>query len=194
MTVAAALGVLGELLAWAAWIAWLLLGFARARPQAGDAVDDRGTWWWAMSVLLASVAAAVAVRSVVPATAIPGSRGIILLVGAAVALSGAGLRQWSIVTLGRFFTERVTICRDHQVVTSGPYRLVRHPGYAGTLLTVAGLAVTLRNWLSLLVVTAGFLVSHVPRILVEERVLEHNLGEPYRQFERTRKRLIPGLW
>ena len=190
----AVLGALGEFLAWAAWAAWLLLGFARARPQAGDVVDDRGTWRWGMSVLLASVFTAVAVRAVVPAAAIPGSRGVILIAGAAVALSGVALRQWSIVTLGRFFTERVTICRDHQVVASGPYRLVRHPGYAGTLLTVAGLAVTLRNWLSLVVVTAGFLVSHIPRILVEERVLEQNLGEPYRQFERARKRLIPGLW
>lgn len=187
-------GVLGELLAWAAWAGWLLLGFARSRAQAGDVVDDRGTWRWAMSVLLTAVAAAVGVRAVVPAAAIPGNRGVILLAGATVALSGVAVRQWSIVTLGRFFTERVTICRDHQVVASGPYRLVRHPGYAGTLLTVAGLAVTLRNWLSLVVVTAGFLVSHIPRILVEERVLEQNLGEPYRQFERARKRLIPGLW
>lgn len=76
-----------------------------------------------------------------------------------MALSGVALCQWSVLTLGRFFTERVAICRDHQVVTSGPYRFVRHPGYAGTLLTVLGLALTLRNWLSLLVLTAGFFVS-----------------------------------
>ena len=84
----AVLGALGEFLAWAAWVAWLLLGFARARPQAGDVVDDRGTWRWGMSVLLASVLAAVVVRAVVPAAAIPDSRGVILIVGAAVALSG----------------------------------------------------------------------------------------------------------
>ncbi len=72
--------------------------------------------------------------------------------GAAVALPGVAVRQWPIVTPGRFSTGRVTICRGHQVVTSGPYRFVRHLGYAGTLLTVAGLAVTLRNWLSLLAV------------------------------------------
>ncbi len=110
----AVLGALGEFLAWAAWVAWLLLGFARARPQAGDVVDDRGTCRWVMSVLLA----AVAVRAVAPAAAIPGSRGVILIVGAAVALPGVALRQWSIVTLGRFFTERVTICRGRQPATA----------------------------------------------------------------------------
>ncbi len=40
----------------------------------------------------------------------------------------------------------------------------------------------------------GFFAAHVPRIGVEESVLEGSLGEEYCQFERTRKRLIPGVW
>ncbi len=40
----------------------------------------------------------------------------------------------------------------------------------------------------------GFFAAHVPRIRVEERALEESLGEPYLELERTRKRLIPGVW
>jgi protein-S-isoprenylcysteine O-methyltransferase Ste14 len=40
----------------------------------------------------------------------------------------------------------------------------------------------------------GFFAAHLPRIRVEERALEQSLGEPYIEFERTRKRLIPFVW
>jgi protein-S-isoprenylcysteine O-methyltransferase Ste14 len=82
----------------------------------------------------------------------------------------------------------------HRLVTTGPYRAVRHPGYAGILLSLLGLALTLGNWLSVLLIVVGFCVAHVPRIRAEEAVLAAQLGETYLTFARTRKRLIPGVW
>jgi protein-S-isoprenylcysteine O-methyltransferase Ste14 len=59
---------------------------------------------------------------------------------------------------------------------------------------MVGLGLTLGNWLSIVLMVLGFFAAHLPRISVEEGVLETNLGEPYRTFEATRKRLIPGVW
>jgi protein-S-isoprenylcysteine O-methyltransferase len=83
---------------------------------------------------------------------------------------------------------------DHKVVTAGPYRVLRHPVYSGTLLMMLGYGIMLGNWLSLVVITGGVFLAHVPRVLHEERVLERDLGYSYRAFEYRRKRLIPFLW
>ncbi len=137
---------------------------------------------------------AIAVALVVPWAGLPGEPWVARLLGSLVALSGVALREWAILTLGRLFTQSVMIREQHVVVATGPYRWLRHPSYTGTLLTLVGLMLTLDNWLSVIVVIVGFLVGHIPRIRLEERVLEENLGESYREFERGRKRLVPGVW
>jgi protein-S-isoprenylcysteine O-methyltransferase Ste14 len=118
----------------------------------------------------------------------------LFVVGILLMVAGIVLRQWSVHTLGRFFTVDVRIHENQTVVDTGPYRWVRHPSYTGLLLTLLGVGLALGNWaaLALLIVvpTAGV----VARIRVEERALERALGEPYRRFEATRARLIPGVW
>lgn len=83
---------------------------------------------------------------------------------------------------------------DQQVVSSGPYRFVRHPSYTGVLAAYAGLGLALDNPLALaalvVLTTAGF----VYRIFVEERALETTLGEAYGSYAKDRARLIPGIW
>src|ERR1022692_4482419 len=69
--------------------------------------------------------------------------------GAGLFAAGTALRWWAIVHLGRFFSVDVAIARDHQVVDTGPYHVVRHPSYTGLLLQCAGLAVVLGTALSL---------------------------------------------
>jgi protein-S-isoprenylcysteine O-methyltransferase Ste14 len=182
----------------AIWIAWLLVtsgaGYAPSGP--GDRIDERATRVsvWADVVTLVSLAGAVAVAIWVPAAVLPYDPWLTLVLGAVLVVLGVALRQWAARTLGRSFTRSVTIREGHHVVTSGPYRFVRHPGYAGVLVSQVGLGLTLGNWLSVGLLVLGFFLAHVPRIRAEEAVLEANLGEPYRELERTRKRLIPGVW
>ena len=180
----------------AVWVAWFVFagGAGHARAARGDRVDDRGTRAWADAATTASMVGAVAVARSVPAATIPGNPRRTATLGSILVLLGIALRRWAARTLGRFFTQSVTIRPGHRVVTAGPYRYVRHPGYAGLLVSLVGLALTLGNWLSVLLMALGFFAAHLPRIAVEEHVLEANLGEPYRAFEATRKRLIPGIW
>jgi protein-S-isoprenylcysteine O-methyltransferase Ste14 len=73
----------------------------------------------------------------------------------------------------------------------GPYRLIRHPSYTGLLILFLGYGLCLTNWLSLLVLMGCALIGLGYRINVEEHVLEARLGQPYHEYMRRTKRLIP---
>jgi protein-S-isoprenylcysteine O-methyltransferase Ste14 len=108
--------------------------------------------------------------------------------------AGIALRQWSFRTLGRYFTFTIETSSDQPVIATGPYRVLRHPSYTGLLLVLIGIGLLLGNWLSLLAVAVAATSAMVYRIGVEERALEKALGDRYRQFASTRKRLIPYVW
>jgi protein-S-isoprenylcysteine O-methyltransferase len=107
---------------------------------------------------------------------------------------GIGLRIWSIVHLGRFFTVDVAIQEGQRVVRDGPYRFVRHPSYSGSMLSLVGLAGLTFNWLGFVVILACSFLAYALRISVEEKVLFQNLGEEYRRYAEHTKRLIPGVY
>ena len=117
-----------------------------------------------------------------------------IAVGLAIAASGVALRTWSIVTLGRFFTYDVTIQPGHRVVTSGPYRWVRHPSYTGGLVGLLGLGVALGSAAAVLVLVVVPLVGLLIRIRHEERTLRTALGTEYDAYAAGRPRLLPGIW
>ncbi|KAI0357021.1 ICMT-domain-containing protein [Trametes cingulata] len=64
------------------------------------------------------------------------------LLGLLSLLSGAALRKWCYLTLGRHFTFELALLKEHKLVTAGPYAIVRHPSYTGLLLALAGTAAT----------------------------------------------------
>ena len=108
--------------------------------------------------------------------------------------AGIAIRQWAVVILGRFFTIEVRIHPGQTVVERGPYRWVRHPAYAGMIVTFVGIGLALGNWLALAVAAVVPTAGLVLRIRVEERALLDGLGEPYRRFAAGRPRLFPGVW
>jgi protein-S-isoprenylcysteine O-methyltransferase Ste14 len=107
---------------------------------------------------------------------------------------GYGTFSWSMAT-NAFFSARVRIQSDrgHQVVSHGPYAIVRHPGYAGTIPFAFTLPLMLASYWAL--IPAAFLISSiVARTLLEDRTLLREL-EGYREYaERVRFRLLPGIW
>jgi len=106
-------------------------------------------------------------------------------------IAGILLRQWSIAVLGRYFSRTVGVQEGQAVVDRGPYRLVRHPAYTGSLLTMVGLGFVLQSWGAVLVLIAFFGVAFGYRIHVEEAVLTSKLGDEYVEYAKKTKRLIP---
>jgi protein-S-isoprenylcysteine O-methyltransferase Ste14 len=154
--------------------------------------------WSSLVVVIAGVGAGVAggllIALHVTWAVIPVWRGAFFVAGIVVMVLGIALRAWSVIALGRNFTVYVQVRDEQPVVESGPYRLLRHPSYTGLLLVCLGIGLALGNWLALIVVVALPTAVILVRIRVEERALRAGIGEPYRRFMATRKRLIPWVW
>ncbi|MEJ2706406.1 MAG: isoprenylcysteine carboxylmethyltransferase family protein [Anaerolineales bacterium] len=109
-------------------------------------------------------------------------------------LAGYVLGSYALIE-NRFFSGMVRIQTDrgHRVVSSGPYRWIRHPGYAGALLTFLATPVFLdSSWAFL--PTAFISILMVIRTALEDRFLQEEL-EGYRDYvKRVRFRLLPGVW
>jgi protein-S-isoprenylcysteine O-methyltransferase Ste14 len=88
---------------------------------------------------------------------------------------------------------RVQTERGHYPATAGPYRWVRHPGYAGTLLALLTGGVALGSWLALLPIL-GVAGLFVRRTLLEDRLLQRELPGYAAYAGRVRHRLIVGLF
>ncbi|HJT17962.1 MAG TPA: isoprenylcysteine carboxylmethyltransferase family protein [Thermoanaerobaculia bacterium] len=115
-------------------------------------------------------------------------------VGIILMLTGIAIRWTAIATLKRYFTVDVAIARDHKVIDSGLYAIVRHPSYAGSLISCFGLGLAFCNWLSFAVVMLFAIVGIAYRIAVEEDALLDALGDDYRRYASRTKRLIPGIY
>ncbi len=109
-------------------------------------------------------------------------------------VTGLAIRWSAILALGRFFTVNVAIHGDHRVVREGPFRFVRHPSYLGALLCMAGVGVSFGNWISLAAAVVPYAFAILHRIRVEEQALIEALGDAYRDYARTTRRLIPGVY
>lgn len=120
--------------------------------------------------------------------------GLALKTGYGLFVVGMLIRWQAIFYLGRFFTTNVAIASDHRVIDTGPYRYIRHPSYAGSMIQLAGFCLSFNNWASMLIIFIPcFLVNHW-RIHVEEKALLEALGEPYRRYVARTKRLIPKIY
>jgi protein-S-isoprenylcysteine O-methyltransferase Ste14 len=108
--------------------------------------------------------------------------------------TGMGITTWAML-VNRFFSRAVRLQPDRgqQVVTSGPYRLVRHPGYSGGLLLLLSSGFALGSWMAMLPILLMLLLM-VRRTLIEERMLVNALPGYTEYTRQVRFRIIPGVW
>ena len=117
---------------------------------------------------------------------------LVLSLGLALAVLGAALAILSRHLLGRNWSATVQLKQGHELVTRGPYRLVRHPIYTGLLLLFLGNAVMVGDWRGLLAVAIVF-ASFWRKLRLEERWLVEHFGEPYRLYQARTKALVPAV-
>lgn len=163
--------------------------------------------WWASAVRFRSggrvLAAAISLiaaevwlytaPSVLPGARI-GDGAMAFGIGLGLFLAGVALRGWSFVALGRCFSYSIAVRPDQPVVSGGPYRVLRHPSYAGALLMLAGVGAMAANWVGLAVIVGVPLVPILWQIRVEERALTTVMGSRYEEYATRRQRLVPLVW
>jgi protein-S-isoprenylcysteine O-methyltransferase Ste14 len=166
-------------------------GAARQRPEATS--KDRGSRL-VLRLCLVPGAVFLALSSrIAPGAEIqPPLAGV--LAGTALVAAGELMRVWAKATLGRYFTYTVMTSGDQPVITGGPYRWLRHPSYTGVLLIAAGVGAAIGNWLGLGVLFVMAFVGVGYRVHVEERALLEEMGDRYREFAASRKRVVPFVW
>jgi protein-S-isoprenylcysteine O-methyltransferase Ste14 len=178
----------------ASWYGLEIRQYIRQRARHSVAGADSQNFWVAFWIATsAAVVMLLAASSLVPAAEI-GHAGTLFAVGMAMLVTGAALRIWSFETLGKYFTFTVKVSSDQPVVTAGPYRVLRHPGYAGGLLATIGIGVLYGNWVSLATLAVLFTAIVVWRIVVEERALLATLAGTYAGYAAHHKRLVPLVW
>ena len=178
----------------AVWYSLEFRQYLRQRARRSVAVADSQNFlaaFWVGAPM--AVLTLIAAPSLAPGAEI-GHAVTLFVVGMAMLVTGAALRIWSFETLGRYFTFTVKVSPEQPVVTAGPYRVLRHPGYAGGLLGTIAIGLLYGNWVGLITLAAAFTAIVVWRIVIEERALIAAFDDKYRGYAAHHKRLIPLVW
>jgi protein-S-isoprenylcysteine O-methyltransferase Ste14 len=122
-----------------------------------------------------------------------GSR-VFPIAGLILIVCGLLIRWLAIFSLKQQFTVDVSIKKDHRIIRKGIYRYVRHPAYAGSLLSFFGLGLCFANYFSILIIFLPICSAFLYRIRVEEKALIDNFGDEYVNYCASTKRLIPGIF
>jgi protein-S-isoprenylcysteine O-methyltransferase Ste14 len=117
---------------------------------------------------------------------------LIMIAGLAVEATGLFLALWSRRHLGRNWSGEISIKIDHQLIRSGPYKLLRHPIYTGVLTMYAGVAIVTGEWLAIIGL-ALVVLAYGRKIRLEEANLDVAFGADYAAYRRQTWALLPWL-
>jgi protein-S-isoprenylcysteine O-methyltransferase Ste14 len=113
--------------------------------------------------------------------------------GAAVTITGLLFAVWAREHLGRNWSRSVTIKQGHELITSGPYAVVRHPIYTGILTGFLGMAITISQVRGFVVFLLIFLAFWM-KFRMEEQWMRSQFGEAYATYTHQTAALVPYLF
>lgn len=120
--------------------------------------------------------------------------GFCIELGICLMLVGIVIRVSAVLTLRKAFTLNVQVTSRQKLITSGLYRKIRHPAYTGSILSLLGIALALRNLISVGIVLVCCLVCYQIRIAVEEVALEIRFKEEYILYKHNTYKLFPYIF
>ena len=175
---------------WLAWLAYWMVAAANVKAVRRREPFATRFGHIALSVLAAALLAFPDRRLTwldqrfLPPTMIAYWLGLIMLA------VGIAFAMWARHDLGRNWSGTVTVKQDHELIRSGPYRLVRHPIYTGLLLAILGTAVAFGEWRGLL--AFGLLTgSLLLKLRIEERFMGESFPDEYARYRAEVPALIP---
>lgn len=116
------------------------------------------------------------------------------ILGILLILTGLGARFLSRKALGKQYSVHVETSEEHQLVTRGIYKHLRHPAYLGLLCLFMGIPLAIGSWAGLIIAVVGGIPSIILRTNIEERSLSKWFGEEYEDYKNRSWRLIPFIW
>jgi protein-S-isoprenylcysteine O-methyltransferase Ste14 len=119
--------------------------------------------------------------------------GIVAVIASACAVGGAVFIVWSQRTLGKQWSVSARVVEGHQLVTHGPYSVVRNPIYASLALLLLALGLTFASPLRVAIALMAYLVGTMLRVRAEEELMRTTFGEQWETYRRRVPALIPWL-
>lgn len=120
--------------------------------------------------------------------------GYFFYVGVFLLMIGVYIRHITIKQLGKFFVTKVQTLDNHELVTDGIYRVLRHPSYTGLMIGFIGSIIMLKSGVALAVFLLIGIPCYIYRIKVEESALINHFGNKYREYMKTTKGVLPFIY
>lgn len=178
---------LGFLVLWVAfWLFWLAAAVAARRPRSSPARHP------GVGIRAGVLVVVLVLRfTVLAGNAGVGDQPILQAIGSCLFVVGLALALWARVHLGRSWGMPISETSGSELITTGPYRCIRHPIYSGLILAMIGTAVAVGvHWL---IVAAVLGVYFIYSATVEERTMTRLFPATYPAYKRATKMLVPFL-
>jgi protein-S-isoprenylcysteine O-methyltransferase Ste14 len=115
-------------------------------------------------------------------------------IGLSIYASGVWLRWWGILSLGKYFSREIIVSEGMQLVSHGPYRILRHPLYTGLFFCSIGIPLAIGTYVGIVFGCVLVLPALLYRIYLEEKNMLSILGPLYDNWSQSRWRLIPYIY
>jgi protein-S-isoprenylcysteine O-methyltransferase Ste14 len=180
-------------LLWICYILWIsseiyLNRFARSGNIEKQKKDDGSEWMlWIAAIISVTIASLL---SIYTSQTITENKNL-FFVPPFLMIAGIVFRFTAIRQLGKFFTVDVVLQKDHRLIETGLYKMLRHPSYTGALITFFGFGLSLNHWTGFLLVSLSALISFNIRMNLEEKALTDLFGEKYREYKKHTWKVFP---
>jgi protein-S-isoprenylcysteine O-methyltransferase len=179
--------------------AFLISGMYRSRARKEEFIKRQEEGWLAVVIRLAAalpLLAMILLNTFFPEWVSWSKINLpawLRIVGMVLATGSVLWIWWVFRTIGSNISETVLTKESHQLVTSGPYRWIRHPLYAGALLFLFSLSLVYKDWVVFAFAIAGLLAFRLLVIPVEEEKLLEAFGEDYEYYQSRTGSLLPWI-
>lgn len=116
---------------------------------------------------------------------------LLFVVGSLLCILGIGYAIWARIHLGRNWSPIPNVKEDHELITSGPYRLVRHPIYTGIILATLGTGLVIPIWFFVFFIMTG---NFIWRVKKEEALMTKQFPDQYPEYMKRTWALVPWVW
>lgn len=186
----------GVLVCWLGWVATFL--FKKRPPKSEEKVakkDPVSRVGIGLQMVAFAAVWSLQRRPLGPIVEMPGwAEWTVAAVQISIAAFSVWLSASAVRTLGKQWTFVARTIEGHQLITQGPYRIVRNPIYLGMFGMMLAMGLSLTVWPALLAAIVVFLIGTMVRVRSEEKLLRATFGEQFEAYARRVPAFLPGLF
>ncbi|HWC57941.1 MAG TPA: isoprenylcysteine carboxylmethyltransferase family protein [Candidatus Paceibacterota bacterium] len=173
------------------WLAFIVFWFVSALRAKRSVKGSHRPWLVTRLVMIVVIVTLFSIPRLRPLFIYQLHNPFFLWIGTVGTFFGIALALWARVFIGRNWGMPMTQREEPQLITTGPYRYVRHPIYSGVLLALLGSGFVTPIWWLFFVLFSGYFIY---ALHVEEKYMATVFPDTYPQYKRNTRRLIPGIF